>query len=129
VEHTSINTCILNIFAISEFVFLGLCFSSGVRVLLDASLVRAAAQNALANQQLTALLGELADIKQRLPPNSLCGAYVSQHTLGTHGKLLHKWQLTGLLQPLQPLQQQHGTVPCLISAKQVRMFVSVVQAG
>lgn len=125
-EHTSINTCILNIFAISEFVFLGLCFFSGVRVLLDASLVRAAAQNALANQQLTALLDELADIKQRLPPNSLCGAYVSQHTLGTHGKLLHKWQLTGLL---QPLQQQHGTVPCLISAKQVRMFVSVVQAG
>lgn len=46
------------------------------------------------------MLDTLADIKQRLPPRSRCCAYLSTHLVSVHSKMLRKWQLSGLLQPL-----------------------------
>jgi hypothetical protein len=74
-----------------------------VCLLLDPTLVKLAAapQHGRAHrQQLTCLLDTLAGIKQRLPPRSRCCAYVSNHLVALHSKLLRKWLLSGVLQQL-----------------------------
>lgn len=91
-----------------------------MRLILDATLVKLAAASAdnPARQQLVSILDTLAAVKQLLPAGSPCGAYLAQHLGGLHSRMLHKWLMSGLLQPLQ------GAPTALQNAKQVGGLLS-----
>lgn len=104
---------------------------AGVRLLFDTTFMSLATSdtdsNSNAPEQLQSLLDTLSDIKQLLPANSPCGAYVPQQCVSRHSGMLQQWLLTQLMQPMPPAAGAVAAAPpgglpaprIVLSAKQV----------
>lgn len=94
---------------------------TGVRLLLDATLIDLASIHDHVQQQLVALMEALSAVKQLMPAGSPCGAYVSRNHAQLQTRLLQQWLLSGLLQPLPSLPAEPNS-----SSSRVKTTTSTV---